>query len=70
MRTTFILSFVLAAIVGTLGGWVSARPTVSVPDFKNEVAKISWWSASVSTQLTDALANELAATGGLQVVER
>ncbi|SAY38960.1 FIG00944127: hypothetical protein, partial [Candidatus Synechococcus spongiarum] len=69
MRTTSILSLVLAAMVGGLGSWASARPTVSVPDFKNEVADIPWWSASVSRQLADALANELATTG-VSVVER
>ena len=70
MRTTSILPLVLAALVGSLGGWASARPTVAVPDFKNEVANVPWWNASVSTQLADALANELVASGGLQVVER
>lgn len=69
MRTSSILPIVLAVLVGSSGSWASARPTVSVPDFKNEVANIPWWSARVSTQLADALANELAATG-VQVVER
>ena len=70
MRTaTLILPLILSAI-SLAGGQALGAPTVSVPDFKNEVANIPWWSASVSTQLADALANELAATGGLQVVER
>ena len=70
MRTTSILPLILAAMAGSLGGWASARPTVAVPDFKNEVANVPWWSASVSTQLADVLASELVASGGLQVVER
>ena len=67
--TTWILPLILGALSLAGGGPVLAAPTVSVPDFKNEVANIPWWSASVSTQLADALANELAATG-VQVVER
>jgi len=70
MGTTSIFSLILTVMVGSLGGWAAARPTVAVPDFKNEVADVPWWNASVSTQLADALANELAAGGGLQVVER
>lgn len=65
-----MLPLVLAALMGSLGGWAWARPTVAVPDFKNEAASVPWWNASVSTQLADALANELVASGGLQVVER
>jgi len=70
MGTTSIFSLILTVMVGSLGGWAAARPTVAVPDFKNEVADVPWWNASVSTQLADALANELAASGGLQVAER
>ncbi|MYG64327.1 MAG: penicillin-binding protein activator LpoB [Synechococcus sp. SB0669_bin_7] len=70
MRMTSVFPLILAVMVGSLGGWAVARPTVAVPDFKNEVANVPWWSASVSTQLADALASELAASGGLQVVER
>lgn len=48
-----------------------ARPTVSVPDFKNTVTQPAWWwQGPVATDLAAALANELAATGTLQVVER
>ena len=47
-----------------------AGPTVSVPDFKNQVGRLSWWSPRVSRQLADALSNELALAGGLTVVER
>ena len=71
MRTTSsILPFVLVAMMGNLCSWAWAKPTVTVPDFKNEVANVSWWSKGVSIQLADALASELMASGGLQVVER
>jgi curli biogenesis system outer membrane secretion channel CsgG len=47
------------------------RPTVSVPDFKNNVTQSTWWwQGPVAQDLAAALANELAATGDLQVVER
>jgi curli biogenesis system outer membrane secretion channel CsgG len=46
-------------------------PTVSVPDFKNSVSQPTWWwQGPVATDLAHALANELQATGELQVVER
>lgn len=47
------------------------RPTVSVPDFKNTVTQPAWWwQGPVATDLAAVLANELQATGTLQVVER
>lgn len=47
------------------------RPTVSVPDFKNNVTQSTWWwQGPVAQDLAAALANELQATGDLQVVER
>jgi curli biogenesis system outer membrane secretion channel CsgG len=47
------------------------RPTVSVPDFKNTVTQSTWWwQGPVATNMADALANELQATGEVQVVER
>ena len=70
MRKILFLPFALLSISLGFGGPSLAMPTVAVPDFKNEVANIPWWSASVSSQLADVLANELVAAGGLQVVER
>jgi len=66
-------SFGVAAAVASfvfvpVAAW--AGPTVSVPDFKNQVGRLSWWSPRVSRQLADALSNELALAGGLTVVER
>jgi curli biogenesis system outer membrane secretion channel CsgG len=47
------------------------RPTVSVPAFKNTVTQPTWWwQGPVAEDLAAALANELQATGTLQVVER
>ena len=60
--------FIGLAFVGSLAS--IAGPTVSVPDFKNEVGQLTWWSPRVSRQLADALSNELSAAGGLTVVER
>lgn len=45
-------------------------PTVSVPDFKNNVTGTWWWQGPVAQDLSSALANELAASGDLKVVER
>jgi len=56
---------------GTSGTSRSQRPTVSVPDFKNTVTPSTWWwQGPVATDLASALANELQATGEVQVVER
>jgi curli biogenesis system outer membrane secretion channel CsgG len=46
------------------------QPTVSVPEFRNTVNQSWWWSGPVADDLSAALANELQAAGGLQVVER
>lgn len=48
----------------------AGRPTVSVPEFKNTVNQSWWWSGPVAEDLSAALANELQAGGGVQVVER
>jgi curli biogenesis system outer membrane secretion channel CsgG len=54
-----------------LRGQPLLRPTVSVPDFNNNVtASTWWWQGPVAQDLSAALANELQATGDLQVVER
>ena len=67
--TAFLSSFFIG--IGFLGSSAAiAGPTVSVPDFKNQVGQLRWWSPRVSSQLADALSNELSAAGGLTVVER
>lgn len=61
----------LAPLAMPLQARAQSRPTVSVPDFKNTVTQPAWWwQGPVATDLAAALANELAATGTLQVVER
>lgn len=68
------------ALAGLAGGGTAARaqgaagrsrPTVSVPDFRNTVTQpVWWWQGPVAADLSAALANELQASGQLQVVER
>ena len=49
----------------------AAKPSVSVPDFKNTVTQPAWWwQGPVAADLAAVLANELQGTGELQVVER
>lgn len=68
----------LAAPLAALPGLAQQRPasagprvpTVSVPDFKNTVTGAWWWQGPVAQDLSSALANELAATGDIKVVER
>lgn len=60
----------LAQAPGSPRATPSARPTVSVPEFKNTVNQAWWWQGPVAEDLAAALANELQATGTLQVVER
>ncbi|PZD75240.1 hypothetical protein C1752_00463 [Acaryochloris thomasi RCC1774] len=45
------------------------KPTISVPEFKNETTWW-WWRGGTSRELADALSNELSATGSFKVVER
>ncbi len=46
-----------------------SKPTISVPEFKNESAWW-WWQRSTARDLAAALSNELNATGKFTVVER
>ncbi|MFO7630011.1 MAG: CsgG/HfaB family protein [Prochlorococcaceae cyanobacterium] len=52
------------------GAASAGQPTISVPDFKNNVTGTWWWQGPVAQDLSHALASELAATGELKVVER
>ncbi|MFM8524819.1 MAG: CsgG/HfaB family protein [Cyanobacteriota bacterium] len=52
------------------GRRAAGPPTVSVPEFKNNVTGAWWWQGPVAQDLSHALANELSATGDLRVVER
>ena len=46
------------------------RPTISVPEFKNTITGNWWWQGPVAQDLAHALANEIAASGDVTVVER
>lgn len=46
------------------------RPTISVPEFRNTLTGTWWWQGPVAQDLAHALANELAASGTITVVER
>jgi len=46
------------------------KPTVSVPEFKNNVTGAWWWQGPVAQDMAHALANELQSTGELKLVER
>jgi curli biogenesis system outer membrane secretion channel CsgG len=48
----------------------TGMPTVSVPDFKNNVTGAWWWQGPVAQDMAHALANELQSTGELKIVER
>jgi curli biogenesis system outer membrane secretion channel CsgG len=47
----------------------SAKPTISVPSFKNDTDSW-WWRSETARELGDALSNELTSTGNFKVVER
>lgn len=47
----------------------SGRPSVGVVEFKNETSA-GWWTASVGSELSGMLSNELASTNSFRVVER
>jgi curli biogenesis system outer membrane secretion channel CsgG len=77
-RRTPVAAFAAMALLGSTGTDLAVPvaaqqrvlPTVSVPDFKNNVTGAWWWQGPVAQDLSSALANELAATGDLKLVER
>ena len=68
---TLIALAIASSSVGISSGeaFAQAKPTISVPSFKNET-NWWWWKSSTSQELGDALSNELSATGNFKVVER
>lgn len=72
---TAMRALMAIAIVGSSFGvtmapaMAQAKPTISVPEFKNET-NWWWWRGSTARQLGDALSNELSGTGNFKVVER
>ncbi|TAE61652.1 MAG: penicillin-binding protein activator LpoB [Nostocales cyanobacterium] len=59
----------LSLSLGNISAFAQNKLTISVPDFKNETTWW-WWRNGTSTQLADALSNELTSTGKFTVVER
>ncbi|MCT0254493.1 CsgG/HfaB family protein [Synechocystis sp. CS-94] len=56
---------------GNLTAQAQSKPTISVPEFKNDTnMSWWWWTGNTSRELADALSNELTSTGNFQVVER
>jgi curli biogenesis system outer membrane secretion channel CsgG len=59
----------LSLSLGSVSAFAQEKITISVPEFKNE-ATWWWWNGNTSSQLADALSNELTSTGKFTVVER
>lgn len=69
-RTLIALAIASSSVgISSGGAFAQAKPTISVPSFKNET-NWWWWKSSTSQELGDALSNELSATGNFKVVER
>ena len=69
-RALIALAIVSSSIgISSSNAFAQAKPTISVPSFKNET-NWWWWKPSTSQELGDALSNELSATGDFKVVER
>jgi curli biogenesis system outer membrane secretion channel CsgG len=66
-----ILFFVLVMFLFSLGSvYAQEKPRLGVLRFTNQVAGLTWWRASVATELQDLLASELVSTRAFQVLER
>jgi curli biogenesis system outer membrane secretion channel CsgG len=70
MATVVRLADPGVALAQPYGRPAMGRPTISVPEFKNTLTGTWWWQGPVAQDLAHALANELAATGDITVVER
>ncbi|MBK1989373.1 CsgG/HfaB family protein [Sphaerospermopsis aphanizomenoides BCCUSP55] len=64
-----LATITLGLSIGSLSAFAQQKPTISVPDFKNETSWW-WWKSGTSQQLADVLSNELTSTGKFTVVER
>jgi len=72
-KTTLTLITIAMSLGGSLTNVSAqeAKPTISVPEFKNETqGNLWWWNPRTSRELADALMNELTSTGQFRVVER
>ncbi len=68
-HATAALFAVSVSLVGATQTLAQTKPTISVPEFKNE-STWWWWRGGTSRELADALSNELSSTGSFTVVER
>lgn len=64
-----LATLTLGFSIGNISVLAQDKPSISVPDFKNET-NWWWWKSGTSRQLADALSNELNSTGSFTVVER
>lgn len=67
--TPAILTLIVNLSLGSSVALAMEKPTISVPEFKNETTWW-WWQTATSRELADALSNELTSTGKFTVVER
>ncbi|MCB1561654.1 MAG: CsgG/HfaB family protein [Xanthomonadales bacterium] len=69
MKMFFKQLIVGVALIGASAAVMAQKPTIGVAEFKNE-SGAGWWRGGVGWELSGMLANELAATGDFNVVER
>lgn len=66
-----LMVMALSLVGSPMPAIAQSKPTISVPEFKNETnANWWWWNPGTSKELADALSNELVSTGNFTVVER
>jgi curli biogenesis system outer membrane secretion channel CsgG len=70
MKKNLILGIGMVALICTSGAAFADRPVMGVAEFTNEVSGMHWWNPDVGWELSGMLTNELAATGGFDMVER
>ncbi|MFM7085728.1 MAG: CsgG/HfaB family protein [Cyanobium sp.] len=70
VATAFLTVLPTVALAQASGAVRRPAPTISVPEFKNNVTGTWWWQGPVAQDLAHALGNELASTGELKLVER
>lgn len=69
MKQLFKQMILGVALLGASAVAMAQKPTIGVAEFKNE-SGAGWWRGGVGWELSGMLANELAATGDFNVVER
>lgn len=69
MKQLFKQMILGVALLGASAAVMAQKPSIGVAEFKNE-SGAGWWRGGVGWELSGMLANELAATGDFNVVER